>query len=560
MLKELYFTKKTNVIFFAFYLYFTLTSIYGVIINYSPVPFWDMWNGYLEFYAHVVNGDYSIWWSQHNEHRILLSRILFWIDIKYFSGTIVFLLVANIIFLSLIALLLCKMVKVGNDSEVCWCYLAITAWMFFWSQNNNLTWGFQSQFFLAYLVPLLSFYSLYRFKDCDKNIYFYGSLLFGYLSIWTMANGVLTMPLLVLFSLLLRLNKSKVSQVVLIATLSLVCFFYKYQVIKAPGHTSLLEALLVYPIDTLKYFFTYVGSPLYYAFSYSKHSITISMIGGMFLFLYFSFIAIRRILTKSYDAHFLMLLISSLYIFGTAFITASGRVSQGLDQAVSSRYTTPALIVWVLCFIFFSSAVIDEKKKKIFTMKIVFIGLLASMSVYQSTALISRNESIFNEKLAALQVALNINDKRQILYTFPSSTWAISIASDDAVKNISIFSDEPYKGVSTYMGKELYINTGYTCLGNIEDVSDFGEYMRVSGWAIDNNKNNTVPKYFYILNEQSRMIGAALSGFYRPDVSSIYGNEYKYSGFVGYVPKEAGTTKINILYNDYTNCIIKLGD
>ncbi|MGD4365427.1 hypothetical protein QT713_22860, partial [Xanthomonas citri pv. citri] len=43
--------------------------------TFSPVPFWDMWDGGLGFYVRQMT-DVSQWWAQHNEHRIVLSRIL----------------------------------------------------------------------------------------------------------------------------------------------------------------------------------------------------------------------------------------------------------------------------------------------------------------------------------------------------------------------------------------------------------------------------------------------------------------------------------------------------
>jgi len=33
---------------------------------YSPIPVWDMWNGYLGFYENVSAGDWSAWWGLHN--------------------------------------------------------------------------------------------------------------------------------------------------------------------------------------------------------------------------------------------------------------------------------------------------------------------------------------------------------------------------------------------------------------------------------------------------------------------------------------------------------------
>ena len=46
-------------------------AIIGGYEAYSPVPMGDMWNGTLGFYVNASHGDWSSWWAQHNEHRIL---------------------------------------------------------------------------------------------------------------------------------------------------------------------------------------------------------------------------------------------------------------------------------------------------------------------------------------------------------------------------------------------------------------------------------------------------------------------------------------------------------
>lgn len=56
-----------------------LTAI-GATKNFTQVPFWDMWNGYLDFYVKSRSAGWDTWWAPHNEHRIVLAR--------FFSGLI----------------------------------------------------------------------------------------------------------------------------------------------------------------------------------------------------------------------------------------------------------------------------------------------------------------------------------------------------------------------------------------------------------------------------------------------------------------------------------------
>jgi hypothetical protein len=134
-------------------------AVVGGARAYSPVPFWDMWNGYLEFFTKVSDGQWSAWWAQHNEHRIVLARIFFWLDLTLFDGQGWFLLIVNYGLLILVCFLFYIIWKeVELDKEKAWIGYFLMAWLFLWIQNENLHWGFQSQFILAQLLPLISFY------------------------------------------------------------------------------------------------------------------------------------------------------------------------------------------------------------------------------------------------------------------------------------------------------------------------------------------------------------------------------------------------------------------
>ena len=176
-----------------FALFYVLTVLVGIFNNYSAVPFWDMWNGYLEFYTKAQNGEWYAWFAQHNEHRVFLSRILFWADIHFFDGASYFLIICNFLLMIGIVWLFSKFIKDLFQEGVTKFYLfgLIVVLMFSWIQDNNITWGFQSQFFLAYLVPLLAFYMLARYVDTNQNIYYIGALLVGILSVFNAVKKVL---------------------------------------------------------------------------------------------------------------------------------------------------------------------------------------------------------------------------------------------------------------------------------------------------------------------------------------------------------------------------------
>ena len=69
-----------------------IASAYIVITTYSPLPHWDEWS----LFDHLAKGGgWSLpWlWAQHNEHRILVTKLFFLFDVEFFHGTQKFLLI-----------------------------------------------------------------------------------------------------------------------------------------------------------------------------------------------------------------------------------------------------------------------------------------------------------------------------------------------------------------------------------------------------------------------------------------------------------------------------------
>ena len=176
-----------------------MTSIIGGVISFSPVPYWDMWDGYIDFYSKVLAGDYSAWWAPHNEHRIVLSRLFFWGDIRWFGGLSYSLIVINYLLAAAGCIVFVQFLNeafkpLPNKSTRPFFMCVLVGWLFCWSQHENFTVGFQSQFFMAQLLPLCAFYFIYKMSSAPEKStqYFVIASIFGVLAAGTMANGIIT--------------------------------------------------------------------------------------------------------------------------------------------------------------------------------------------------------------------------------------------------------------------------------------------------------------------------------------------------------------------------------
>ena len=75
--------------YFLLSLFFISFTFFGLFINYSPVPHNDSWKTVrdLLMVTNNMEGLFGPWlWDQHNEHRILLTRLIFFLDYELFGG------------------------------------------------------------------------------------------------------------------------------------------------------------------------------------------------------------------------------------------------------------------------------------------------------------------------------------------------------------------------------------------------------------------------------------------------------------------------------------------
>ena len=531
-------------------------AVIGGILHYSPVPYWDMWGGYLDFFVRASNGGWRIWWEQHNEHRIVLARTLFWMDLAWFQGTVWFLIVVNYVLaaISCAVFYVCLKERLSTHQDqdlIQLLALFLCAWLFSWSQNENFTWGFQSQFFLAQLVPLVTFFCLHKTVATSprSGTWFIATCVFGITSLGTMANGVLVLPLAFLLAVLLRVNWRKSTTLGLLSVVGTALYFYDYHAIN--GHGSLRQTLINDPIGMIRYVLLYIGGPFYALRGRGETALLLAQAAGLFLILSSAFFAFQALRAPRSSSLPLALLTFILYVGGTAFGTAGGRLMFGLSQAVSSRYMTPALMAWAALLILYApylaSAFARNRRRVLWPVLI----LLALMIPAQLKALRPDEGMQFQRKIAALALELRIHDQAQVNTVYPSIETALAFTEAPVNKNLSVFGHPPIKDANLTIGTTLEVSTPIECKGHVDSISAIpGEsrYASIDGWVYEPT-SNSVPAALLITNEQKKVIGYALAGQSRTDIATAVDERADRSGFKGYVLADQIGQPITILGN-----------
>jgi hypothetical protein len=490
----------------------TLTII-GMVKGHSAVPYWDMWNGYLGFFAAISEGDWTAWWVQHNEHRILLARLLFWLDLTLFRGLGIFLLCMNFVLLGLIYVTFFAYLrnqafaKADRPASLVMAALLLS-WTFSWSQHENLVWAFQSQFLLAQLFPLIALFFQSRSvaKRQNGTFDFFLAVLFGMLSVGTMANGILILPLMVIYSVLTRSGVKRHALLVMSCTFTLWVYFIGY----SSSSNSLFQALLDYPLDVIQYVLLYLGGAVFYL-SPASIALEFALASGALLIIVAAVLGVLELSNKVSNPTRLALLMFLLYVGGTAVATASGRVSLGVEQALSSRYMTPALAAWAALGVLLAPGFLRFYYRFKPVCLIAGIGFASLMTVHQVSALNVNDDELYQRRLAFLAVELGIDDAEQLKKIFPTSDYLLHFSAKYGDKEWSVFGVEPFRNARNRIGSRESEQFDQQCNGELTEVLPIvneASYHRVRGWIVDSESPES--GWLNLRNQKHELVGIAL--------------------------------------------------
>lgn len=514
----------------------------GLVRNYSPVPFWDMWDGYLNFYLAVTDGDLSAWVRQQNEHRIVLSHLLFWLDLRYFGGASWFLLMVNYALAAATALLFWRLLRarltpqLRSPAETV-LGLFLVAWLFSWMQQENFTWAFQSQFFLAQLLPLWSLYCLYlSLSLAGGTNWFVLACAGGVAAAGSMANGVLALPLLLCYTVLTQQGWRRCGVLALLTIATLGAFFYGYH--QPSDHIPFLTVLHDSAVPLLRYMLQYLGSPWYFLAGSSVAGKQLALLGGIVLVVLCVLQGLRWYQRRD-DTLLLALLLFLAYVVATATATASGRLHVGDGEPFSSRYTTPALMAWAAMLVLYAPRWLAAARAgRRVLLALPLMVLTVALLVLQTNALHPQTALLYQKKIAALALELGVADQVQVGNVYPLARNVLPIAELARARHESVFGMAPWRGLHDAIGRPETINNPRSpCQGSLDEVAPVesdANYLRVSGW-LRKRDGGLMGETLRLVDGNGKLVGVALSGHEQPDAATSVDKNARYVEFQGYV-------------------------
>jgi acyl dehydratase len=533
-------------------------AIVGAVRYYSPVPLGDMWNGYLDFFMEVQSGNHAAWWAQHNEHRIVLARLLFWLDLSFLDGRGISLIVANYLLVGTSASILClgiRRVLPGTTDLplVSATQALVIGGAFFWSQQENLTWGFQSQFFLAQLLPLAALYILAGAKatPAARIPGIMISCVLGIAACGTMANGVLTLPLMVGYALLIKMRHREVLILAIVTVATVLLYSQGYA--PGAGHAPLLHTLQADPLGITGFVLTYLGNPIAYIPGFRGIRHIAPMLVGATMLLTTLFVAVKGWRSRAEHPLTYAMVAFIAYVVVTAAGTALGRLTGSLDQALISRYTTPPIMAWCALLVAALPRIATWRTGRRLALVMAPAILLALLPT-QATALRRHSDLRFEKELGALALALHVRDEPTIAPIFPFTDWAMTIAAKASERHLSVFGFPPLIDARALIGSLAERRAIGPCAGSgitVEAVADGQIFSRIRG-RIQRRSTDSITERIEVVGADGRVVGLALDG--SPRIASPQASEgqdrFQVSDFAGYVLSSAVDAPMSLVTTD----------
>ena len=480
-----------------------IISAYIVITTYSPVPHWDEWS----LFDHLADGNgWSLpWlWAQHNEHRILTTRLLFLLDVELFHGTQIFLL-ASIFLTQLlqVSLLSWSLHKLGGIRRSAWrvgtgliayCILCPT-------QYENLVWGFQVQFVLSAAMATLAFLALMLHWREERAWLLATSMAAATIATWSLANGMLLWPLLLLAALLIGLKRRVFIGLSACGAINITLFFYRYHF---PPHDD------AQPYLPLGQRILYV--PIYFGSTFVRHSIgPVAIIAGL-LGIVASLAIILHALRQRKNASPFQLEMSLVMMMclATAAATSTGRMHLGLQQATASRYQTFALLFW--CCLGLTLLVRLASNSTRF---VAFAsGLMLVMLGFASQArkpLMDAQEHQLRLRITEIALLAGARDPVVLINAYPDPQVVVRGAEYMKQHRLSIFHGKEYEQLGQHIDSEYRVFPSAACSGYLTSKQpspgESSEILRFTGFAWDQERKRPARDVVVTVDGQIRGFG-----------------------------------------------------
>lgn len=410
----------------------------------------------------------------------------------------------------------------------------LASWLLQWSQQENLVWAFQGVFFLAQWLPCVAFCVLAAGvnQDQDRRAWIWACCL-GLLSWGTMANAIFTFPVLTLVAWRSGLSVKRLALLVFLSLCALTVYVLGSGVVRADSMDRAWSGAVSWSARGM-HLVSLLGGP---AKALGASSGVAQCFGALVLGL--SIYHGGWLLRRGGQGDFLDGLRGCVvYLVLTAVLTSIGRAQLGHEQAFSSRYQTPMLMLWaalLLLHLQLVRIVLLWKWGRSLMAGFIALSVLGLLS-RQAGALQGQDAAHHSREVAVLAVELGVPDLPFTNLLYPEWQTLFEVASRAKNHKIGPFARPESRVRHEMLGQPISVPPRAMCeaAGGIvfTPLPDSNGFVRVEGWM--KTMASAVAGQTWFIVSDGRVAGFVVAGRRDPEVAERHGRPFARNGFTGY--------------------------
>ena len=502
-------------------------------------------------------------WLSYWGHRLVIPRLLFLADARWFSfGSLTWLsLFLQSVHIALLIALAWLLLRRKPPFLFMMAVVVILNLLLSPLQMENFVWGMQTMFPLVFVAATGAFLCLSLGSTSNGGPFFVLCIVLGAISSYTMPNGLLVWPLLLIQASYLQQNRR--SWWALAGTGTAVTVSYLWHYATRPELGMGVGGILRHPVDAVTLLCSIVGSPL-------RLSIVGDIAVGFVLLVITGYIFVHALLLPTRERRWFSALFAVvLFLFLSSFSLVAGRLTIR-DLNLASKDFLPSKYFTMICLLWASIALLalsTSQGRKLRARFLCVYGVLFSWLMFANLArqLTAAEDSadVFRGADAVGSALLLDAPDEQLL----SVLWPLKQERDERTlflrqRGLAMF-HEPR---ATWLGKrvsDVFPPAGYGCTGALEKtVSLNGSSWRVSGWAWDDRAARP-PDDILLAGATGHIIGLARGGLrhgyfpgflVEPEAVLPWHARFRRSEWLGYVRFEGDLQRAQVsLYGWFRN-------
>jgi hypothetical protein len=574
-------------------LFVAVHTVYLTLLVQTPLLLADEWRvlpKYIEFKMGKLSL-LSFLWEDHFGHRPVLARFLFILDAETMGGTQVLSKTISLglcgLLAALFATLLLRLKQIPLGTRLIGIGLVILV-LLPNQQVENFAIGWNNAILTTVWFSVLALYLLT--KSIEKGLngnrsiaLFVCAILSGILATCSMANGLLTWPIMFLVCAQFR-NWRYATIVALVGTAVITTYLWDYH------RTGLLLIILTQPHALLLYLIAFLGNP---AIALGLQVSTLFGVLGILLVGYHFF---RQSWRTDRDSPAVWFLLSvCLFVIATAGLTSVGRLTFGTEVGVQPtnvsaigplalRYYSFISPLWAAILLL---GFIQLKRNLESTARgvcvlfdagvlVVSIGMCGSAYFIgpSSVWLTLNRHDLFEWSATAIVAGAPDQVVLKHVYSFPdinifsSVPYLVSNRLSLFHSNIDYFlyqkaHEELHKPLSDYM-----LLDGKWCVGSIDEINKLTDvewtsviWNKVSGWTLDRERERAADGVLFA-DEEGRLVGIGRVLTARPDVDEALNLKHAQLmlHFMGYAQTAASQSIVAYAYTFDRKDLCRFGE